>query len=158
MAARINRLRGVAALALLLALPAADAAGVYKWVDHAGIAHYDDQSVTSPRLTEDDLDQRRIDPRPQNKAPVAFAEQVQQQCVVARVRLDNYRRAGSLYGQDPAGNVYPLSPNQVRLSIAESERDEARFCAAGAADAEYAAQLAALRKPAADSNAGIAER
>lgn len=143
----------LAALVLLLAAPAVQAAGVYKWVARDGTVHFDDKTVTQPRLTQADLDHRIVDARPQEPAPPAFARQVEQRCDVSRVRLGNYRAARELYGEDPAGNVYRLSPRQVALSIAEVERDEATYCGTTAADALYAKRLAEARKQPPDTAA-----
>lgn len=144
-AARTDWAWVVVAALLSLAAPA-QAAGVYKWVDAQGQVHYDDTNLLSLRLTQIDMDRRRIDARPTVRTPRAFDDQVQQRCAVSRERLANYREARALYGQDPAGNVYLLSPRQTGIEVAESERDTALYCSAGAADRLYAEQLASWRK------------
>lgn len=122
---------------LLLGAGTASATGVYKWTDREGRVHYDDRTVSAQKLTLDYLKERAIPGQPQTAPPREFVAAVGNECVAARERAQNYRDAGALYAQDPAGNVYPLSPRQAGLAIAEAERDAATYCAPHAAEALY---------------------
>ncbi len=131
------------------------AAGVYKWVDAKGVVHYDDTTLFSPQLTQADIDRRVIKARPMVPTPPEYRAQVRQLCILTSERLVNYRDARELYGQDPFGDIYLMSPRQVGLTIAETERDQGRYCGSDAADKLFAQQLAELRKakmPADDSS------
>ncbi|MDB5987663.1 MAG: hypothetical protein JWR16_2716 [Nevskia sp.] len=113
--------------------------GVYKWADRNGVLHYDDASLTEPRLTLDILDARRIAPAPDQGAPRSFAAEVGRRCALTRDRLQNYQGARALYGRDPFGNVYPLSSTQTALAIGALGRDESRYCGPDAAKKLYLA-------------------
>jgi len=116
--------------------------GVYKWADAKGIVHYDDENLLQPRLTQDILDGRKIAPVESVRVPLEFRAMVVQQCDLIRERVTNYRGARALYGRDPFGNVYLMSPNQVALTIAGLERDQSRVCTHGSAEKLYAVDLA----------------
>lgn len=117
--------------------------GVYKWADQHGVLHYDDASLTEPRLTLDILDARHIPPAPDQGVPQSFAAEVGRRCALTRDRLQNYQGARALYGRDPSGNVYPLSPTQTALAISALGRDQSRYCGPDAARTLYLA----ARKP-----------
>jgi hypothetical protein len=125
------------------------------WVDAKGITHYDDKSIYSSRVTQVELDRRVVAAKPFSVPPAGFAERVRQLCKINRERLGNYRQARELYGQDPAGNVYRMSPTQIGITIAETKRDDAQLCAPGAADRLYAQRVAALTQPDANPAASI---
>ena len=130
------------ALALLLILSgamsnAARAAGVFKWVGPDGIVHYDDQHRLEQRLSWDYLNDRSIPSRLDATTPPAFIKAVAGDCVIARERADLVGTASELYGSDPAGNVYKLSPRQQLLETKLADRDVSRYCTAGAAERLY---------------------
>ncbi len=115
----------------LSALPAGPAPGVYKWVDREGVTRYDDRaSDKAPRMTRDDIEGRRIPDTPTwlGTVPVEIVEEAQLKCQIAREREVAYTSARTLYGRDPGGNVYPLSPAQVQLEVATARRDGDRYC------------------------------
>lgn len=143
-------MRPCALLLAALAAATAQAAGVYKWVDRNGVVHYDDtQVVYSQRMTREYMDQRQIaaDPGWTGPVPGAFVEEVEKQCSNNRERLGNYQNAKQLFGRDPSGNSYPLTPRQVALMVAETERDAKRYCQPDAARKLYIEKMAAASKP-----------
>ena len=124
--------------------------GVYKWADRNGVLHYDDASLTEPRLTLDILDQRRIKPAPDQGVPTDYAAEVARRCALTRDRLQNYQGARALYGRDPFGNVHPLTQTQVGLALGALGRDATRYCSPDAARRLY---LAARERAAAQTAA-----
>jgi len=119
--------------------------GVYKWLDRSGLLHYDDASLTEPRLTLDILDARRIAPAQDQGVPKAYVAGIAQRCMATRDRLQNYQAARTLYGRDPSGNVYPMSPTQVALAMGALARDETRYCTPDAAKNLYLAEQRSSR-------------
>ena len=141
LAVRVESRRLAVALLLLIvsgALPnAAQAAGVFKWVEKDGSVHYDDQHRLEQRLTLDYLKDRKVPSRLDATTPPAFIKAVAGDCVIARERADLVGAASELYGSDPAGNVYKLSPRQQLLEVKLADRDVAHYCTAGAAERLY---------------------
>ncbi|WP_428310868.1 DUF4124 domain-containing protein [Hydrocarboniphaga sp.] len=120
---------------LLFLLPALANAAVYKWTDSQGVLHYDDMNQASGKaLTQDDVKNRQIKPVPDwtGLVPAEFARDVEQRCAQSRERLAGYRSAKTLFGRDPDGHSYPLSAAQVRLLVAQTERETAGLCDAEA--------------------------
>ncbi|MBA4285118.1 MAG: hypothetical protein C0434_06255 [Xanthomonadaceae bacterium] len=113
------------------------AAAVYKWVDRDGSVHYDDQHRLEQRLTWDYLNGRQVPARPDATTPPAFVAAVAADCRLARERAEVVRAASVIYGSDPVGNVYQLSPRQQLLELKMAERDATRYCAPGAAERLY---------------------
>ncbi len=152
-AARSSRAGSAAALLVLLAVMCgtAAAAGVYKWIDARGVVHYDDTYVIGTPLTQATLDRRVIAARTTLKVPKDFVAEVARRCGIERERLANFRGATAMFGQDPSGNVYPLSPAQMRLTVLETDRDMQRYCGRNAADTLYAEQVAEARQAADDT-------
>jgi len=136
---RAERLRTSTSLLLLLifGVSTAQAAGVFKWVGPDGIVHYDDQHRLEQRLSWDYLNDRQIPSRLDATTPPAFIKAVAGDCLIARERADLVATASELYGSDPAGNVYKLSPRQQLLEVKLADRDVSRYCAAGAAERMY---------------------
>lgn len=135
----MSRPRAAALLAAaLLTAPFGDAkAAVYKGTDGNGQARYGDVNRDGgPALTQDDLRQRRIAPAPAGEPQRSAADAAQRrlECQQLRDRLDGYRSAVQIYGRDPDGNVYALSPAQTGLLLLETERDRRQLCG-NAADA-----------------------
>lgn len=155
---RVPRLRSALSVPLwmtaLLLAPAAPAASVYKWVDAQDRVHYDDRHVQEQRLTLQYLNDRAIPAQPESITPRAFVAAVEQDCRNTQDRAMAYRAATALYGRDPAGNGYRLSPRQQALEVAQAEREAARYCAPGAAETLYrerrSARIAAVRIPVED--------
>lgn len=112
-------------------------AAVYKGTDRNGQARYGDVNRDGvPALTQDDLRKRLIAPAPagEPRRSAVDAAQSRLQCQQIRDRLDGYRSAAQIYGRDPDGNVYALSPAQAGLLLLETERDRRQLCG-NAADA-----------------------
>jgi hypothetical protein len=122
------RLERTAVAGLLLAASAAQAAGVYKWVDRGGVTHYDDLSLLAERLTRAGLAKRTITPGETARVPEAFVEAVARQCQDARTRSESTASARSLYARDPAGNAYALSESQAALERARLAHETQRLC------------------------------
>lgn len=141
LAVKVERRR--IALALLLSLAgngfttAAQAAGVFKWVGPDGVVHYDDQHRLEQRLTWDYLNDRQVKSRLDATTPPAFIKAVAGDCAIARERAELVSTASEIYGSDPAGNVYKLSPRQQLLETKMADREVARYCAPDAAERLY---------------------
>lgn len=137
--------------ALLLISPVTFAAGVFKWIDNQNRVHYDDRNVQQQRLTLQYLNDRQIPAQPESTAPQAFVTAVARDCRTTQDRASAFRAATALFGSDPAGNSYRLSPRQQALEVAQAEQEAARYCAAGAAETLYrqrrAARVAAVQIP-----------
>lgn len=125
----------------------AGASSVYRWVDKNGMVHYDDTSSGATKLTRGYLEERIIPDEPEwvGAIPAAFTAEVTQRCSNARERLANYRSAPEIYGRDPSGNVYPLSPTQARLMLAEIQAESDRYCQPDAPRRIYAETLSARK-------------
>lgn len=145
-AARTEWHRVPLVLALLVAggawVGSASAAAVFKWLDRDGSVHYDDQHRFEQRLTQAYLSERRVPPKADATTPPAFIRAVDADCRLARERAEVTARASEVYGRDPFGNVYRLSPRQQLLERKVAERDIARYCAADAAERLYRAAQA----------------
>lgn len=123
--------RPLAVLVLLLVLaplPAAAAGSVYRWTDAQGVVHYDDQSRLEQRLTRQSIARKPVPAEASATVPNELVQAVRRRCVDLRERASSVRAAPQLYGTDPAGNRYPLSPRQSALARAEADREEARYC------------------------------
>lgn len=110
------------------------ARSVYRWVDKNGLVHYDDTNSGGTKMTREYMDDRVIPDEPEWKGviPGELVAEVKQRCSNASERLANYRAAPVIYGRDPSGNVYTLSPNQSRLMLAEIQAEADRYCGADA--------------------------
>lgn len=147
--------RGCAGLVLLLmgALPgpAAAAGSVYKWVDHNGIVHYDDQSlVRGTRLTREWIDARKVaaDPNYSGPVPAAWVALFARDCERAQARRQTLLGAAQLFGITPQGEEYPYTDQQLRLMRIETDAEVRRLCAPDAARRAFdAAQRAAQEAP-----------
>jgi hypothetical protein len=138
-------MRHLALLAAFLLLGgAAQGASVYRWVDKQGVVHYDDTHSAGRLMTREYLDDREIPGQPQwaGVIPGELVAEVRQRCVNARERLANYRSAPQIYGRDPSGNVYTLTPGQARLMLAEIQAESDRYCGDDAAQRIYGERLA----------------
>lgn len=113
------------------------AAAVFKWIDRDGSVHYDDQHRLDQRLTWAYLNGRQVPARPDATTPPAFIAAVAADCRLARERAEVVRAASVIYGSDPGGNVYQLSPRQQQLELKMADRDAVRYCAPGAAESLY---------------------
>lgn len=125
----------------------AQSAGVYKWVDEAGMVHFDDRgSVRGRRLTRDFLNDRVIPPASgaQDPVPIEWREWVARECDVRRGRLHALTQAQEVYGITPFGHEYRYSDQQVRLLQRETEIEARHLCAP---DAPRRAWLASLEAP-----------
>lgn len=135
-----------AALALSAVLWAhqASARSVYRWVDKNGVVHYDDTQSAGQRMTREHFEDREIPDQPEwtGVIPRAFVVEVEQRCANSRERLVNYRSAPVIYGRDPSGNVYQLSPSQARLMLTEIQGEIDRYCADDAPRRVYAERIA----------------
>lgn len=126
---------------------AASAASVFRWVDKNGVVHYDDTSSGGEKMTREYLEDRKIAEQPEwaGVIPGDFVAEVQQRCSNATERLANYRSAAQIYGRDPSGNVYPLSPTQAKLMLAEIQAESDRYCRPDAPRRLYAERVAAMK-------------
>lgn len=129
----MNRLPSLALSALCLLGSSAWGAGVYKWVDDKGITHYDDQSLRAERLTRQAINKREIPAEVSAFVPPAYAVAVRRRCTDLKERALAYGHAAEIYGSDPAGNTYRLSPTQMQLERAALEREKQRYCRTDAA-------------------------
>lgn len=142
-------------LALLLALTpllAGAAGSVYRWTDAQGVVHYDDQSRLEQRLTRQSIARKPVPAEPSATVPNELVQAVRQRCVDLRERAASVRGALQLYGTDPAGNRYPLSPRQAALARAEADREEARYCGADAPRRIYREAVEQGRREQADAD------
>ncbi|ROH93519.1 DUF4124 domain-containing protein [Stagnimonas aquatica] len=146
-----------AGLCLALALPlAAGAAGsVYKWVDAQGVVHFDDQSRLAERLTRQSIARRFIAGEATATAPAELVTEVQRRCADLRERAASMAQSTTLYGRDPAGNVYRLSERQMALERADADQARDYYCRDDAARLIYQELLAVVR---ADAGAPAADR
>lgn len=143
--ARMFGVRLLLACAFAASSSGAGASSVYRWVDKNGLVHYDDTSSGGSKMTREYLEDRKIAEEPEwvGAIPGNFSAEVEQRCTNARERLANYRTAPQIYGRDPSGNVYPLSPTQQRLMLAEIKAESDRYCQPDATRRIYAERLAA---------------
>lgn len=132
--------------AALLCTPAL-AASVYRWVDRDGIVHYDDTHTGGRKMTRDYLDERVIPEKPEWEGviPGELVAEIETRCVHAKERLVQYRAAPEIYGRDPSGNVYRLSPNQARLMISEIQTEAEHYCRPDAPRRIFAERRAAAK-------------
>ncbi|MCC2659124.1 MAG: hypothetical protein K0Q76_4232 [Panacagrimonas sp.] len=154
--------RPVVALALLAMLSVYEAAArsVYRWVDKNGVVHYDDTQSAGQKMTREHFDDRDIPEQPEwtGVIPRGLIVEVQQRCDNSRERLMNYRGAPVIYGRDPSGNVYQLSPSQSRLMLTEIQGEIDRYCAEDAPRRVYAERIADAKAEAARRSQLKAER
>jgi hypothetical protein len=122
-------------------------ASVYRWIDKNGEVHYDDTSSGGRKLTREFLDERVVPDEPEwvGVIPSDFVAEVQQRCSNAKERLASYGSAPVIYGRDPSGNTYTLSPTQARLMIAEIQGESDRYCAPDAPRRIYTERIAAVK-------------
>lgn len=125
------------ALAILFAVVAqsAGAQSVYRWVDEQGRIHYDDlNSSRGQRVTREYMAKRSIPDEPDWTGIISgeLVAEVRQRCDNARGRLKSYGDAPEIYGRDPSGNVYKLSPTQAHLMLDEIRQETAYYCGADA--------------------------
>lgn len=116
------------ACALLLCGAAQAAGGVFKWVDRNGIVRYDDQSLLAERLTRASIARNAVAADARATVPEDFVREVAEQCSDLKERSGSYAEARAIFGNDPAGNQYQLSPNQVALEIAQLREKSQRYC------------------------------
>ena len=135
-----------AALALCALIWSYDASArsVYRWVDRNGIVHYDDTQSAGQKMTREHFEDRDIPEQPEwnGVIPRDLVVEVQQRCANSRERLVNYRAAPVIYGRDPSGNVYQLSPSQARLMLTEIQGEIDRYCADDAPRRIYEERIA----------------
>lgn len=121
--------RGLVCLSAWLLPVLVEAAGsVYRWTDAQGVVHYDDQSRLQERLTRATIARGPVAAEPSATVPADLVAEVRRRCIDLRERASSMRSAATLYGQDPAGNVYRLSPRQTALALIEADRDQQRYC------------------------------
>ncbi len=116
------------ACGLLLCSAAQAAGGVFKWVDRHGIVRYDDQSLLAERLTRAGIARNAVAADARATVPEDFVREVAEQCRDFRERGSSYAEARAIFGNDPAGNQYRLSANQVALEIAQLREKSQRYC------------------------------
>ncbi|MGH8456692.1 MAG: DUF4124 domain-containing protein [Stenotrophobium sp.] len=139
---------GISAVLLLIASVPLYAGSAYKWVDRDGVVHYDDKTtLNSQRLTHGYIESRDIPAQPDwaGVIPGDFVAQVALQCRNSQSRLASYENAREIYGRDPGGDVYLMSPHQARLMILETRRDVRSYCAADAAKTLWTQRQARLQ-------------
>lgn len=144
---RVLAVRLLAALVCAVVMGSAAASSVFRWVDKNGVVHYDDTSSGGQKMTREYLDDRKVADQPEwaGVIPGEFVAEVQQRCSNATERLANYRSAPQIYGRDPSGNVYPLSPTQAKLMLAEIQTESESYCRQDAPRRLYSARMAALK-------------
>lgn len=127
------------AVALILISSAAQAAGVYRWVDEQGRVHYEDKNVVnSKRVTRTDMSKRQIPANPDWPPPPAFVTEVKLACASQQDRLKSYEQAGVILARDPGGNEAPLSERQYQLMLEQVRLEVKRLCSADAPQRLYA--------------------
>lgn len=137
----------VSALVAASFCTSASANSVYRWVDRDGVAHYDDTSTGQDKMTLEYLAKREIAPAADwtGQVPAELILEAKDQCANLKDRLADTRGASQLYGRDPSGNSYPLSPTQAHLLIEETERQTDYWCRPDAARKIYAEAIARRR-------------
>lgn len=138
---------GAVLLTAMLSSTSLQAAGVYRWTDRNGVVHYDDTSSAGQKLTRDFLEDRDIPAKPEWEGviPGELIAEVEQRCAHAKERLVQYRSAPEIYGRDPSGNVYRLSPNQARLMVGEIQTEATHYCRPDAPRRVFAERRAAAK-------------
>lgn len=136
-----------AVLAPALVCTSALAAGVYRWMDRDGVVHYDSTHTAGKKITRDYLDDREIPGKPEWEGviPGELVAEVELRCAHASERLVQYRSAPEIYGRDPSGNVYRLSPNQATLMIGEIQTEAEHYCRPDAPRRVFAERRAAAK-------------
>lgn len=111
-------------------LGAASAAGggVFKWVGRDGVVRYDDQSLLAERITRATIARGSVAADARATVPEELVEAVARQCSDLQERAAAYGAAQSVYGRDPVGNQYLLSPRQVALEVASLQQQARRYC------------------------------
>jgi hypothetical protein len=144
---RVSMIVGASALVAAFCSMTASANSVYRWVDRNGVAHYDDTSTTSDKMTLEYLAKREIAPAADwnGQVPAELILEAKDQCANFKDRLSDTRGASQLYGRDPSGNSYPLSASQAHLLIQETERQTNYWCRPDAARKIYAEGIARQR-------------
>lgn len=146
-----GRIRGltrtsIAALGLLGILWGCEssARSVYRWVDKNGVVHYDDIHSGGQKMTREHFEGRDIPEQPgwTGVVPREVIIEVGRRCANSRERLVNYRNAPVIYGRDPSGNTYQLSPAQARLMLTEIHNEIDTYCAEDAPGRIYAERIA----------------
>lgn len=137
---------GIAALGLFAFLWGceAPARSVYRWVDKNGIVHYDDLHSGGKKMTREHFEGRDIPEQPgwTGVVPRDVIVEVGRRCTNSRERLVNYRNAPVIYGRDPSGNTYQLSPAQARLMLTEIQDEIDTYCAEDAPGRIYEERIA----------------
>lgn len=138
------KMLGIPVLATLLSLTlspalAQQSTSVYRWTDKDGVVHFDDKNSSGRRVTRDLLKDRAIPAHPSwsGRIPPAIVEEVRLACKIEQDRLHSYQSAAELYGRDPSGNLYRMSPRQASLEIAQLKKEVDYYCAPGAASRVY---------------------
>ena len=116
------------ACALLLCGTAQAAGGVFKWVDRNGTVRYDDQSLLAERLTRASIARNAVAADARATVPEDFVREVAEQCRDLKERSSSYAEARAIFGNDPAGNQYRFSANQVALEVAQLKEQSQRYC------------------------------
>lgn len=137
---------------------AAQAGGVFKWVDSRGITHYDDQNLLAERLTRATIARGLVEADPKATVSAEFVQAIARQCQDLRERSASYAGAQALYASDPAGNQYQLNERQVALERATLASEARRYCRPLAAqlilqEVREERRLAALRSESASQTA-----
>lgn len=116
------------ACVLLLCGAAQASGGVFKWVDRNGVVRYDDQSLLAERLTRASIARNAVAADARATVPEDFVREVAEQCGDLKERSRSYAEARAIFGNDPAGNQYRFSANQVALEVAQLREQSQRYC------------------------------
>ena len=141
---------------LILVLPIAVDASVYKWVDDDGKVHYGDRprdSQAAVEMTVDDTDpvpsnsgndglsraekrerllqsmtEDRLEKQEKREQEQARKEQNRQKCNRYRDRMRHYQRASSLYRLDRDGNRVYMSESDRASATKDLQAKIKRYC------------------------------
>ncbi|MDH5711214.1 MAG: DUF4124 domain-containing protein [Gammaproteobacteria bacterium] len=126
-------------------------AEIFKWVDQNGVVHYGDKPTSnseqmdvqvkesSPAQSNESREERRqriadalesdrLDRQKQRDQDKSESERKNRECVYAKDRLKNYKRAGRLYKLDKDGNRVTLPDKSRDKAIADLQRQISIKC------------------------------
>jgi len=144
------------ALLLILIVPLASSAGVYKWVDDNGKVHYGDQPQSSQPSVELNIDdtpsmspgssdngmsreekrerllqsmqEDRFEKQEQKEKQQALRAQNKKKCNRYRDQMRHYQRANSLYKLDQDGNRVYMSDGERSRSTKKLQARINKYC------------------------------
>jgi hypothetical protein len=122
----VNKATVIAIGAVLLLVSVAAAAEVYRWVDAEGEVQYSDRQVQGAEPAEVKV------PEVVDAVSVAESADTQvvrdQQCELARKRLDEYENSDALFQEDEFGRRREISGEERVQLIARGQSNVNEFC------------------------------